>query len=158
MSDNFVSDFIEECVNNNIYGAKDICEEAIKQIKSYEEELLKADQLRIKIYNLRKVLKQFNHDSVRKIRSNRIAETSSSHSNELDNLSKFASAICKYIEENGPSSPYQIRDAIGSYEDHVKIYSAMKWLGENNIIVRDNSGSKFLQGNSWDSRQQIVNE
>jgi len=158
MSEDFVSDFIEECVNKNIFDAKQICEEAIKQIKVNEDELIKADQIRIKIYNLRKVLKQFNHETVRKIRSNRLRDVSKAYINtsELDLIKNYAINICNYIEKNGPSSPHQIRDAIGSYEDHVKIYGAMKWLGEKNIITRDSSGLKFLKGNNWDIRPNNI--
>lgn len=152
MSDDFVSDFISECVSKDIFSASQICEEAIRQMKDHEEELIKADQLRLRIYNLRKVLKQFSHETVRKIRSNRLAEPANITAEADDNIKKFAIKVCEYIEDNGPSLPPQIRDAIGTYEDHSRIYGAMKWLGENGVIVRDSAGAKFLKGKNWDTR------
>src|SRR5690606_18007947 len=153
MSNDFVADFITECIKKNILDSDSICNEAIRQSQEIDAELARLDKLRYRQIQLRNVLKSFNHESVRKIRSSRIVtERPQDKLNEsIDLFIDMKIKICNYIEENGPATSRVIMDAVGNFQRDEVTYGAIKSLSEHGIIDRDELGN-VIKGVNWDKR------
>src|SRR6266576_5287512 len=133
---NFNSTFISECVNKNILSMADICEEGKKQFNDLDKQIT---ELRIKKNDLSNFLKQFNESNTDKNNDqNKIVEVSE----ELQNQ------VCKYLKTHTNVKAGNLVDALGGYSEQTKIYSAIKRLGEKDVIERDENGF-IIPGMNW---------
>lgn len=149
MENQFISSFIIECVSKGISLTNDICNEALKQIEICNEELNKADLLRIKKNNLIAVLKNFNHNSMLRLRGNKTNTNSINIINETSEEQKFLmTKIYSFLEKSSNIKASDVINAFGGYGEQTKIYTAIKSLGSLDIIKRDESGF-IIKGEKW---------
>lgn len=157
MSNEFISNFITECIEKNIFDKDSICEEAIRQSKEIDIELAKLDKLRRRQIQLRSVLKSFDHESVRRIRGSRIVteRPQDKLNDSMDLFIDMKIKICDFLEKTGPVTSRSIMDAVGDLQRDEVTYGAIKSLSENGIIDRDNNG-RVIKGVNWDKRPSRV--
>src|SRR5260221_5696155 len=131
--DNFMESYISYCVSVGITSPKNICEKVIQEIDILDKELAKSNDLRIKRKNLVSILKNFDHESIRKFRK------PTDMLNELidsDNPSykEYLINICSFIElKEKTVSKREIMDHVGGLEQNQIVYMAIKWLCDRGI-------------------------
>jgi hypothetical protein len=153
-SDFFVEEFISQCVDEDIASPKDICAKAVKRVDEITEALKGHNALRVELRNLNKVLRHFNHDSVKRKRKKRTPAinpnlaTSDMEPSFIEQLAQ----ICSFVDSSDdPVTPRNIMDGVGDIEEHTEVYVAIKWLCENGILKR-NEDRSLIKGEKWDER------
>src|SRR5258708_5153576 len=101
----FVSLFIAECIGKSICVAKDMYEEAEKQIQICEEEINKADLARIRKDNLLLVLKNFEKQNKKEEKPKQINMIADK---------ELMMKICIYIKSNLTEYNYEVK--YGNYK------------------------------------------
>lgn len=153
-SDDFVEQFISECIAKGVTSQKLICEIAQKEMIEIDEKLRESNLLRIRYKNLRDVLKNFNHESLKKIKNNAISSF-----NEIGNIKESPYydsliKICAFIDfSKDIVTSREIMDKFGNRENSQEIYGLIKTLADHGIISR-NENRHIIKGPKWDSRPQ----
>jgi hypothetical protein len=151
-SDDFVNNFISECIDNNIKSPKAICDLAQKEMAEIDEKLREFNKLRIRYKNLKSVLRQYDHESIARTKN----ETFQSF-NENEDITEYIHYsvlidICEFIESSESIiTPREIMDAIGDRENSEIVYGCIKTLGDHGIVSRDNDRN-IIKGPKWDIR------
>lgn len=154
-NDDFVEEYISICIDNGISNSKLICNEAIKEMEEIDIKIREANSLRIRYKNLKQVLKNFNHPSVRKNRTNDFAAVLNETGDIKDSAYyNYMIKICEFIDDDSMS--YTSRDIINSIsgiENSTEIYICIKDLSDKGIIARDESEDRYIiKGPKWDDR------
>jgi len=156
--DDFVNEYISECIDRGIKTTKDICNEARKEMDSIDKKLIEANKLRIRFKNLKQVLKNFNHESVRKNRTN-------DHTvilNQGGDITKsffyeVMIKICDYIDSSeSPFTTREIANHVSGIENASDTFLCIKELADNGIILR-NEERQIIKGPKWNERPQLLN-
>lgn len=159
MSDDFIEKFISDCVNDGKSSPKDICSEALKQISKVELEIAESNKLFIQKRNLIAVLKNFDHESVRRGRKS----SSIFVNDDLSNIDKdpsykeFLLKICDLVEHKivnlscSSVTKREIMDLMGGPEKNQIVYIAIKWLCDKGILITNEDRSLNV-GPNWINR------
>ncbi len=147
----FISNFIASCISENKSNNLEICEEAIKQIKECNEEIKKADMIRVKRDYLNKVLKNLNYDSI--LKNNKENSTPVQFNELSPDFNSTLENVISFIEKNSNITASEIVDNLSSYEDNNKIYTVIKYLGLHSIIKRNPDTAVILPGDNWEKRR-----
>lgn len=154
-NNDFVEEYISECIDRGISNSKLICKEAIKEMEEIDIKIREANTLRIRYKNLKQVLKNFNHESVRKNKTNDFTAMLNETGNIKDSAYfDYMIKICDFIDND--SKFYTSRDIINSIsgiENSTEIYICIKDLSDKGIIARDESEDRFIiKGPKWAER------
>lgn len=145
-----ISDYIVECNKNGIDSIEEICLVSKKEIEQIKEYLHLADAKRVRMSLLAAVISSVSNTSPSK---RKLQPVINHIDDDSDEAKELRVKICQIIEENGPMNNREIIQAIGKYQEDQKIFRAIKYLGEHNIIKRDSMmDNKIVQGDSWDKR------
>src|SRR5690348_11887261 len=122
----FVDDYISDSIKNGFSSVKEICDRALGEIDEINRKIQETNKLRVRENNLKELLKNFNHDSVKRAKKNisdRCQEIS------LENVNKsLISSIYNFIEsKNVPVSAREILDSAGKMEQQQEIYMVIKF-------------------------------
>lgn len=149
----FVSDYLIDLkLEKNIYKPDDVIEYVKNELNDIEQKLKEADDLRLRKIDLLYVL---NHYQGSKQRKSAVPLLNLADDSEKQRQLRID--ICKIIEEKGSLTNREIINKVGSYQQDAEVFLAIKWLGEHNIIKRENDGSeiKNVQGEKWDERNNL---
>lgn len=158
MSDSsvFISNYIAKCTKEGKSSFVEILAEAKAEIAEIDKKLHDADSLRIRRSNLLKLLSELGDDSMKKKRKVPDGPRIEIDEDE-EEYEALRKAICDTIAEQGPMTNRELIQAVGSYQQDIKVIRAIKWLGEREIVTRDGSDdNKIIPGSNWDQREQEV--
>src|SRR6188472_2000521 len=106
MSDeNFVDEFISDCILKGKKSQKDICAVALEEMHQIDEKLRESNKLRIRLKNLKQVLRDLGHDSIKKARTNEDVKILT----DIDNIEnspywEMMISICEFVDKNDGKS------------------------------------------------------
>jgi hypothetical protein len=150
----FVDDYISESIKNGYSSVKEICARALDEIDEINKKIQETNKLRVRENNLKELLKNFNHDSVKRVKKS-ISATCQEVSSENVNKS-LISNIYNFIEsKNVPVSAREILDSAGKMEQQQEIYMVLKFLCENGILSR-NDNRHFIFGPNWENKVNLL--
>ena len=151
-SNDFVENYISDCIDNGISSQKAIVEKAYAEMQEIDKKLRESNLLRIRYKNLKDVLKEFNHESLKRIKEyqpqiyNDITDIKdSSYYNVLIEICEFINSTDLLVTSR------EIMNAIGDIENSQIILGCIKTLSDNGIILRDKE-RHILKGPKWDER------
>lgn len=158
-NENFVEDFIEECISKGIKSQKDICDTALSKMQEIDLKLRESNKLRMEFKNLKQVLKDLGHESIKKPRTNEEIQTTGDIG-KIENSSYFSMMvnICNYIENSISESitSREIINGVGSMENDKEIYICIKNLYDNGILTRSGDKERFvIRGQNWENRPKV---
>jgi len=142
----FVVTFIAKAAEKGM-NALDAAKQEIEEI---DTQLHEAEKLKIRRMKLISVLDHFGDDTYRRRRSIAIPT-----SDDIKDSSPEFLELTKKIESAISKGPLTIRDLIlevGSYDQDVLIMRAVKWLGDQEIVSRDDQG-RVMPGKNWDHNE-----
>lgn len=150
----FVADFIFDCIQQGKNSKDAICQEAKTQIAEIDKKLHEADALRVRKNYLYQVLQHQGDETF--VRKTNVVAPIDDKSEEAKVLQK---KICNEIQSN--SRPLTNREIIqkvaSSYNEDAKVIRALKFLGENAIIARENSPERrIIRGENWEKRSAVI--
>ena len=150
-NDNFIEEYINNCVSLGIASPKKICEKVLEEIDIVDKELATSNDLRIKRKNLIGILRSFEHESIQKFKkSNNILNESIDSDNP--SYKEYLINICSFIEKKDKNiSKREIMDHVGGLEQNQIVYMAIKWLCDRGVLVT-NEDRTLSKGEQWDSR------
>lgn len=144
----FVSDYIQECIENGVNSPNDICKKVKEEIADIDRKLHESDGLRVRKINLSQVLVHYG-TVLKRQTSNAIDAEINDNSDDFLELQK---KICSLIDEK-PMTNREIIQAIGRYQEDAKIIRAIKFLGEKEFLAKDGSPeNRITKGPCWDKR------
>lgn len=155
-SEEFLAEFIDTCIKNNCASPAAMCQFAQKEIDEIEDKIKVIEGLRARQSNLRQIIKQWSVTDGTKKAKKAPMITDFSKDDVDPHLQQICVKICDFIELRSPDklTPYQIRDAVVSLEDHKTGYAAIKSLWDRGIIQRYDQGKIALisKGSKWNER------
>ena len=155
-SEEFLSSFIDNCIEKGQTSPTAMCNEAQKEIDLIEEELKKIEALRMRQSSLRQIIRQFSGAEPAK-RAKKAPMITDLSKDSLDpQIRDICIKVCELVESKAPTklTPYQIRDAVVSLENHMVAYAAIKSLWDRGVIQRLDEGPSVLisKGPKWNER------
>jgi len=155
-SEEFVENFISSCIDKGIKSQKDICNAALEQIQEIDIKLRESNNLRILQKNLRQVLRELGHESIKKPKSNEEISISGEIGQITDSAYlNLMIKICDFIEENSDKAitGREIINGVGTLDNNTEVYMCIKALYENGILARDEGKDRnVLKGPKWNER------
>jgi len=156
----FMIEYMQKCISLGISNRDEICKKALSEISDIDQELKTLDQLRVKKFNLKKILDFYKFNEEGKSEKK---EKNTSLKNEVvfscsETINNFKKNICDKLEKENFLPLDKLTQLIGSHKDQSQIMMAVKSLGINNIIKRksdDNGIVQLIPGENWDKRENI---
>jgi hypothetical protein len=139
----FVVSFIAEVVS---VGGNPV-ETAKEEIVSIDNILNESERLKIRRMGLVSVLEHLGDDTYRRRRNNSIP-SSDDIDISSDDMKDLIVLILEKIETSGPIMVGDLVRAVGGYDMDTLIMRAVKWLGEQEIVSRDDQG-RVQKGKNW---------
>lgn len=138
----FISTFVEECVQNDKSSPKDIASEAKIKIGNIDNEIRRIESLKVERSRLMDVVTSFDLPE-----EEDEAETVFATPECLDD--PFVQQVCMFVGRRGP---VMVRDFLDEFGDALKeqIFLSLKRLSEAGIIARHVDKS-FVTGQKWDT-------
>lgn len=161
----FVEQYISDCIEDGVNSPKDICHHVLKEIAEVDKILAQQNQLRTKRANLQKVLRNFNHESLKKPRKNTILVNPDVADEDLDpSYKNLLVNVCDFIKESSrPVMPREIMDSMMmqnvvdcDYVDDKQrcVYMSIKWLLDKGIVSRNDTDRSIFPGENWNHRPE----
>lgn len=142
----FIVQFIAESVRKNL----DPAAAAKQEIEDIDKQLNNAEKLKLRRVQLIGVLDHFGDDTHRRRRSVRTPSSEDIDYNSGD-LVELRQKIKDIVEEKGPINVSDIIKSIASYDQDILIMRTLKWMGDNDIINRDDQG-RVQPGAKWNEQ------
>jgi|ERR1700748_888298 len=152
-SEDFVEEYVSNCIDRGISSTKAICEEALREMEEINKKIREENNLRTQYKNLKHVLRHFNHESVRRTKTN----DSSIILNEFSSITDSSYydimiKICQLIDmPNKIYTSREIMDSISGLENNTETYICIKDLADKGIIERD-INRNLVKGPKWNER------
>ncbi len=144
MSDaEFIVNFISEAAASGINPI----DTAKEEIRTIDISLNDAEKLKIRRMKLVSVLDYLGDDTYKRRRNNSLP-SSDDIDVSSDDMKNLVSSILETIEETGPIMVGNLVRKVGGYDMDALIMRAVKWLGEQEIVSRDDQG-RVQQGKNW---------
>lgn len=154
-SDDFVENFISECLEQGITNMADICNKAIEKRDEIDAKLEEIQPLREQRENLQKVLRSLNHNESKRGRRNLPPMINASIGNDDGDITfqPLLIDICNVI--NNATRPLTSREIVTQVgwdkQDPTPIFMGIKYLFERGILKRNNDRA-VGPGENWDYR------
>lgn len=143
---NTASEYVSECITEGISNLIDIRKRAEDRIKNIDIELEKISQLRIEKMQLKKILIELGESKQTK----KFNVPKLDFDDESDNAKELYKNICDVLDKFGPLTNRELLEKMEiSYEDSAQIIRAIKYLGQNEILVRIGDEKKLSPGPKW---------
>lgn len=139
----FIVKFIAESAKNGIEAP----EAAKQEIEEIDKQLAASEKLKLRRVQLIGVLDHFGDTSYRRKRTVNIP-VSEDIDFSSESLLKLRKDIKEIVEKESPINVRDIINTISSYDDDVLIMRALKWMGDNDIVARDDQG-RVKPGVNW---------
>jgi hypothetical protein len=144
----FIVKFIAETSKKGILAL----DAAKKEIEEIDEKLCEAERLKVRRMKLTSVLDHFGDTTYRRRRS---IEIPASDDSEIPSeVLEFAEKIKSIPVDKFPLTVRDLILEIGSYDEDALIMRAVKWLGEQEIVER-NDEKKIKPGRNWDNEGNL---
>ena len=145
----FMADFILQCVKQGKNSVLDICKCAEKEAEQIELEIKRIESLQIKRSKLNNIVRQFKgyHSKDKIIKIDDYPADSLT-----PNMSEMCIKICDYLAENNQTTPRELMDNVASVDDNFVVYSSIKLLTDNGIIKRSGLERNIIAGDNWKNR------
>ena len=161
MSEEFVDQYMEECIVAGASSPTLMCERAISRLKEIEVEIERLGALRKEKANLMSVLKTFDHDFIKR-KSKVKMPIINDDLLDADNNPGYKEVLIKICDvvfnANSPVNPREIVESTGySTKDPTGVYMGIQWLHKRGIIKR-NSDRTIDIGENWNDRPQESQE
>ena len=141
-------EFIVTFIAESSRKGKSAVEAAKEEIEEIDHTLHEAERLKVRRMKLVSVLDHFGDDTYRRRRS-----VSVPPSDDVEDSSPEFTALRNKIEtaisEKGPLTVRELILEVGSYDQDTLIMRAVKWLGDHEIVSRDEQG-RVQPGKNWD--------
>jgi hypothetical protein len=138
----FVVTFIAESAKKGLVAV----EAAKKEIEDIDTKLHEAEKLKLRRMKLVSILDHFGDETYRRRRSVNVPS-----SDDIDDSSPEFEELRTKIEKAIAKNPLAVRELIlevGSYDQDALIMRAVKWLGDREIVSRDEQG-RVQRGKNW---------
>lgn len=157
-NDEFVDNYVSDCLDAGITKPSDICAKAVERIEFIDLEVEKIQNLREERDNLQKVLKSFNHESIKSRGRKAKAPIVNLEVTEDDPAYKeLLSDICSQFEKHASLTSRELLEKMDLHtEDPTPTYVAIKWLLSKGILERNESTRNLSKGSYWESRTVIL--
>lgn len=151
----FIEEYIENCIAKGISAENKICESAIVEMQEIDKKLRESNELRVRLSNLKQILRYFGHESTKKPRVNDIKILGDIGSIQDSSFISTMISICEFIENSNKNSvtSREIQNTLGSIDNDSKIMICIKNLYDNGILDK-NSDRHVLKGKNWENRPQ----
>jgi len=156
--EDFVSDYISNCVETGICSPASIVEKAQQRVDEIDELLMAQNFLRQEKINLEKVIRTFSK------KTNRAAKpainTDAEESELTEEYRDLILSVCSIVEPSQGIMPREIinkmmnHNSIKEYshdERQKVIYLTIKWLIDRDIIGK-NSDRSLRKGDCWENK------
>lgn len=152
MSGEFLANYISTCMEEGIASLPDICASAESRIKEIDEEIKKIEVLRTEKIHLHTVIRNLGGGK-QQDKTEYIVMDFSIPEDKLDpRLRNLCISICNFIDRKIVGiKPSHIIEELASLEENAKVYSAIKWLAERDIVTR-NKDRDIVKGSNWTGR------
>jgi len=139
----FIVQFIAESSKKGL----EALDAAKQEIEDIDTKLSTAEKLKLRRVQLIGVLDHFGDDSYRRRRTvnTPVSEDINYNSDEILDLRQ---KIKDVVEAEGPINVSDIIKSIASYDHDILIMRALKWMGDNDIVTRDDQG-RVKPGANW---------
>lgn len=122
-----------------------ICEHIDNRLEEIDKQLHAADALRIEKVELISIKRDLGMDSSKRSRTQAPTIDLDDNSKEMIDIRQ---RICEALKEYGPLTNREVIQKIGSYAEESKYFRAIKFLGEQNVIQR-NEQRKLVPGKNF---------
>jgi hypothetical protein len=137
----FIVKFIAESAGKGM-NAVDAAKQEIEEIDSYLQEAERKKHRRMKLTS---VLDHFGDETYRRRRTSNIPASDDVSS---DDFTVFRGKIISAIAEKGPITVRDLILEVGSYDQDTMIMRAVKLLGDQEVVSRDEEG-RVQRGKNW---------
>jgi len=145
------AEFIAKFIADSVKSGKNAKEFAKFKIQKIDEVLNESEKLKIRRMKLISVLEHLGDDSYRRRKFSSILATEDvdilSGENK-DILNTFCDKICSVIKEKSPIVVRELIQKAGGYDQDALIMRAIKYLGDQEIITRDDQ-KRIQPGKNW---------
>lgn len=148
---NFMVNFIQHCITQGQNTPERMCKIASERIKAIDQELKRAADLRNERTKLQKVITELSKGE--ETSSDNQVDTSIPEEKLGEYQRSLCVKICNFVEQKGSTTPSEIMESVGSYEEQKQVYLSIKWLSIRDIISR-NDDKKLVKGSSWAQKPQ----
>lgn len=158
-NEDFVEEFMEQCIAKGIKSQKDICSVALQEMQENDEKIRQSNKLRVRNKNLTQVLRELGHESVKKPKVNtEIKVYEDLNTVESSAYITMMINICDYMERNIDKAvtSRDIINGVGAMGNDTEVYTCIKTLYDNGILAR--SGDKertIVLGANWEKRPKV---
>jgi hypothetical protein len=139
----FIVTFIAEASKKGKVAVK----AAKEEIEEIDRTLHEAEKLKIRRMKLVSVLDHFGDDTYRRRRSVSVPP-SDDIGEESPEFAELRNKIETAISKKGPLTVRDLILEVGSYDQDTLIMRALKWLGDHEIVSRDDQG-RVQPGKNW---------
>lgn len=139
----FVFKYISEAVGEG----KEPIDAAKEEIAEIDKELKEAENKKIRRMKLISVLEHFGDESHRRRRAVNVP-VSGDIEDSSEEFTELQLKIKQAIDEKGPLDINELIRAVGSYDEDFLIMRAVKWLGDQEVVSRDEEG-RVQPGKNW---------
>lgn len=159
LEDDFVEDFIESCIIKGVKKQQEICNLALKEIQENDEKLRESNKLRIRNKNLKKVLRELGHESLKKPISNEeVKKFENLNDIEYSVYQDLMVNICDFVESNVDklvTSRDLVNDLSSAFSEK-EVYMCLKNLYDAGILARSgNKERNIVLGPNWDQKFEL---
>lgn len=137
---------------DKVLSHTEICEHIDNRLIEIDKELHAADALRIEKMELIAIKRDLGMDSSKRQRTSQQVPAIDLADNS-DEMIDIRRRICEALNEYGPLTNREVIQKAGSYAEESKYFRAIKFLGEQDIIQRDEQ-RKLIPGKKWEERSR----
>jgi hypothetical protein len=141
------AEFIVKFIAKSAGNGEDPANAAKEEIKEIDETLGKAEKLKVRRMKLLSVLDYLGDDTYKRRRSISTQSTDDVDSSSVD-FTEIVEKIKLAIYNKGPLEVRDLTLEVGGYDQDILIMRAVKWLGDQEIVSRDESG-RVQPGKNW---------
>lgn len=158
MSD-FVEDFVEMCLDQDITKPIDITNEALRQRDEIDLKLEEFQKLREHRDNLTKVIRSLNPELKERKKTVTSIYPDLVNDDITDQMRDIIKLIFKFINETDKNvSSREVIAGVGWDNDEPSpVYLSIRFLLENGILSR-NADRTLLKGPEWDNRDSLIKD
>jgi len=153
-SNQFLADFILECVNSGKNTISNICEAANTKIRDIESEINKIEQLRVEQNKYKNIVKQLSPNRSKNKEATALLDVDSS-APITPYIKELCFRICNFVEEKKQTDPRSIMDGVANIEENFAVYTSIKWLNDQGIIKRTGPDRLIMAGDNWANRDSL---
>jgi len=151
MSNDYVTNFINNCLKQGVASPDEMVKLAISQVQELENKIQQLEVLRAEQSNLKLVIKRLGKEPPK---SNKLEIKNVINPQiELDEYTKeLCGKICNLLDKGEQVTPREIMDSTVGLASNSQAYLAIKYLQDNGVLKRTANGLALTKGQNWSNR------